>query len=128
MQPRRLLAAGRLRRSRTPPRSMNDNVRCVPHRANRYRVMSNEYSRTSDPDQPMVYQIRVKGHLSDQWSDWFDGLAVTSEDNGDTLLIGPLVDQAALYGLLKKVRDVGIVLLSVNRVWPGQADVPNVRA
>jgi hypothetical protein len=61
----------------------------------------------------MIYQIRIKGHLDDQWSDWFGGLTVTLEDNGDTLLTGPVVDQAALHGLLKKV---GMPLISVNRV------------
>lgn len=69
------------------------------------------------PPQPdMVYQIRLKGHLGRQWADWFDGLTITLEDNGDTLLTGLLADQAALYGLLKKVRDLGLTLLSLNQV------------
>ena len=63
--------------------------------------------------QPTVYQIRVKGHLGSQWTDWFGGLTVTLEDNGETLLTGPVVDQAALHGVLKKVRDLGITLVSV---------------
>ena len=67
-------------------------------------------------DQPMIYQIRVKGHLGPQWTDWFGGLAITLEDTGDTLLTCPVVDQAALYGLLRKVRDLGMPLLSVNPV------------
>ena len=75
----------------------------------------------------MIYQIRIKGHLGHQWTDWFEGLTITLEDNGDTLLTGPVVDQAALHGLLKKVRDLGMPLLSVNRVEPGQADVSDVR-
>jgi hypothetical protein len=70
----------------------------------------------TNPDDPIVYQIRVKGHLSRQWTDWFEGLTITLEDNGDTLLTGPVADQAALYGLLKKVRNVGIPLVSVVRV------------
>jgi len=70
----------------------------------------------------MTYQIRIKGHLGPQWTDWFGGLTITLEDNGETLLTGPVVDQAALHGLLRKVRDVGMSLLSVNRVEPGQAD------
>ncbi len=70
----------------------------------------------------MVYQIRLKGHLGRQWTDWFGGLTITLEDNGDTLLTGPVVDQAALYGLLRKVRDLGMPLLSVIGVEPGQAD------
>jgi len=71
----------------------------------------------------MIYQIRIKGHLGYQWTDWFEGLTITLEDNGETLLTGPVVDQAALHGLLKKVRDLGMPLLSVNCVEPGQADV-----
>jgi hypothetical protein len=67
----------------------------------------------------MAYQIRIKGHLGCQWTDWFDGLTITLEDNGDTLLTGPVVDQAALHGLLKKVRDLGIPLLSVMCVESG---------
>ncbi len=68
------------------------------------------------------YIIRIKGHLDDRWADWFGGLTITLEDSGDTLLTGPVVDQAALHGLLKKVRDLGMPLLSVNCVEPGQAD------
>jgi hypothetical protein len=80
--------------------------------------MSNERNPIIDPSQPMVYQIRIKGHLSRQWTDWFEGLTITLEDNGDTLLTGTVVDQAALHGILKKVRDLAIPLLSVNSVNP----------
>jgi len=73
-----------------------------------------------------VYQIRLKGHLGHQWTEWFGGLTITLEDDGETLLTGPVVDQAALHGLLRKVRDLGMPLLSVNRVNPGQADAPDV--
>ena len=69
-------------------------------------------------DQPMVYQIRIKGYLDPIWTDWFGGLAITLEDNGDTLLTGPVVDQAALHGSLRKVRDLGMPLISVVRVRP----------
>ena len=85
--------------------------------------MSNKLNPKTDPSQPTVYQIRIKGHLGHQWTDWFEGLTITLEENGETLLTGPVVDQAALHGLLKKVRDLGMPLLSVNRVEPGQADV-----
>jgi hypothetical protein len=78
--------------------------------------MSNKLNPKTDPSQPMVYQIRLQGHLGGRWTDWFGGLTITLEDNGETLLTGPVVDQAVLYGLLKKVRDLGMPLLSVNVV------------
>ena len=89
--------------------------------------MSNELNSRNDPSQTMVYQIRIKGHLSRQWTDWFGGLTITLEDNGDTLLTGPVVDQAALHGLLRKVRDLSMPLLSVNRIKPGQPDSSEVK-
>jgi hypothetical protein len=70
----------------------------------------------------MVYQIRIKGHLDKEWSAWFEGLTITLEEAGETLLTGPVVDQAALHGLLKKVRDLGLPLLSINRVETDQPD------
>jgi hypothetical protein len=78
------------------------------------------------PSQPSTYQIRIKGHLDRQWTEWFEGLTITLEDNGDTVLSGPVVDQAALFGLLRKVRDLGMPLISVVHIEPGQADVPDV--
>jgi hypothetical protein len=84
--------------------------------------MVDKNNQKADPGQPMIYQIRIKGHLDQQWTDWFGDLTITLEDNGDTLLTGPVVDEAALHGLLKKVRDLGMPLLSVNRVNPGQQD------
>ena len=81
--------------------------------------MSNKLIEKGDPRQPAIYEIRIKGHLDHQWTDWFGGLTITLEEDGDTLLTGPVVDQAALYGLLKTVRDLGVPLLSVNRVEPG---------
>jgi hypothetical protein len=86
--------------------------------------MSNELSPEGHPDEPIVYQIRLKGHLSHQWTEWFEGLTITLEEEGNTLLTGPVVDQAALHGLLKKVRDLGMPLLSVNGVNPGQENAP----
>ena len=95
-----------------------------PHRC---RAMSNKLKPKTDPGQLMIYQIRIEGHLAGQWIDWFGGLTITLEDNGDTLLTGPVVDQAALHGLLRKVRDLGIPLLSVIRLKPGQSDTSDVK-
>ena len=93
----------------------------------RDRVMSNEINSESEKAHPMVYQIRIKGHLGREWTDWFGGLTLTLEDNGETLLTGPVVDQAALHGLLRKVRDLGVPLISVMRVKPDQADASGVK-
>ena len=92
---------------------MNSQHRCNP--------MSNELSAACDPTKPAVYQIRIKGHLDRAWADWFGDLTITLDACGDTLLTGPVIDQAALHGLLKKVRDLGIPLLAVNRVEPGNS-------
>lgn len=89
------------------------------------KVTPNACESEADLRQPMIYQIRVTSHLRSDWTDWFEGLTITLEENGDTLLTGPVVDQAALHGLLKKVRDLGMPLVSVNRVEPSQtADQP----
>ncbi len=81
----------------------------------------------NDLNQPMVYQIRIKGHLGPQWTEWFGGLTITLEENGDTLLTGPVVDQAALHGLLRKVRDLGLPLTSVTRTQTDQIDGPDFK-
>ena len=78
--------------------------------------MSHKVNPKPDPGQPTSYQIRVKGHLGSEWTDWFGGLTVTLEDSGETLLTCPVVDQAALHGLLRKVRDLGMPLVSVRMV------------
>jgi len=85
--------------------------------------MSNHLEPATDPSQPIVYQIRIKGHLGCQWADWFGGLTVTLEETGDTLLTVPVVDQAALYGLLRKLRDLGVSLISINPAGP---DLPGI--
>jgi hypothetical protein len=74
--------------------------------------MANEF------DRPMVYQIRIEGRLGPQWADWFGGVTITLEDGGDTLLTGTVADQAALHGLLRRVRDLGMPLISAIRVEP----------
>lgn len=80
--------------------------------------MANKLIHKTDSRQPPIYQIRLQGHLGGQWTMWFDGLLITLEENGNTLLTGPVVDQAALYGLLKKARDLGMSLVSVTPVEP----------
>jgi hypothetical protein len=89
--------------------------------------MSNELNSESHTDQLIVYQIRLKGHLSHQWANWFDGLTITLQEDGNTLLTGPVIDQAALHGLLKKVRDLGMPLISVDPVKSNQVDAPIVK-
>ena len=77
-------------------------------------------SSDTGPDQPTTYQVRIKGHLGPEWTDWFGGLAITLENNGDTLLTGLVVDQAALHGLLRRVRDLGMPLVSVSPMKGGE--------
>jgi hypothetical protein len=89
--------------------------------------MSNNLKLETDPDQAVVYEIRIKGHLGHQWADWFGGMMITLQDNGDTLLSGLVIDQSALHGLLKKVRDLGMPLISVTRMTPDQTDVSDVQ-
>ena len=84
--------------------------------------MSEKHASRQDHYEPGIYEIRIKGHLDGKWADWFEGLTITLEEDGDTLLTGPVIDQAALHGLLKKVRDLGMPLVSVSPVEPGQAD------
>ena len=80
------------------------------------KKLATENSIKTDPNQPKMFQIKVEGHLGEQWAEWFDGLSITWEDSGYTLLTGPVVDQAALYGVLKKVRDLGMSLHAVNQI------------
>jgi hypothetical protein len=78
--------------------------------------MPGTFNPETDPYQPAIYQIRLKGQLDARWTDWFGGMAVDLTEDGDTLLTGPVADQAALHGLLRKVRDLGIPLASVNEL------------
>jgi hypothetical protein len=80
---------------------------------------------TEDHHEPRVYEIRLKGHLAARWAERFEGLSFTHARDGTTVISGPVVDQAALYGLLRKVRDLALPLVSVMEVEPGQADVPD---
>ncbi len=85
---------------------------------NGHGAMSQELDPRADASHPMAYQIRITGQLGSRWADWFEGLTITL-DGGDTLITGPVVDQAALHGLLKRVRDLGMPLVSVSPVEPG---------
>jgi hypothetical protein len=89
--------------------------------------MSETHAASETHDETGLYEIRVKGHLTDRWADWFEGLTLTLDDNGDSRLAGRVVDQAALHGLLRKVRDLGLPLISIIRVEAGQADWPDVK-
>ena len=97
--------------------------------------MSETPTPTKAHPEPELYEIRVRGHLDARWANQFEGLTITLEDDGNTLLTGPVIDQAALHGLLKKVRDLGLPLVSVSPVEPrppttlgtGQADQPDVK-
>jgi hypothetical protein len=87
--------------------------------------MPDDPSPRPDPGQPAVYRIRVGGHLHDRWADWPDGLSITREESGDTVLTVPVLDQAALHGLLRKLRDAGVSLVSINPAGSGQTGIPS---
>lgn len=78
--------------------------------------MSDDLTPSTHASAIAVYEIRIQGYLGCQWTDWFDDLTITQDDHGQTVLTGPVADQAALYGLLRKVRDLGIPLVSVHRL------------
>jgi hypothetical protein len=88
--------------------------------------MSNTRNSERDADQPMIYQIRIMGHLGPHWAGWFEGLTITLEDNGETVLTGPVADQTALHGLLRRVRDLGMPLLAVNSLGADRATARDV--
>ena len=90
--------------------------------------MSDKQTFKEEQNQHPFYEILIKGHLDDRWAEWFDGLTFTLEDNGTTLLTGSVADQAALHGLLKKVRDLGMPLLSVCPLEHGTTDAPDIKS
>jgi hypothetical protein len=90
--------------------------------------MSQQQASTDDRYEPGRYEIRLQGHLDNRWAGWFDGLSLTHESDGTTVIHGPVVDQAALHGLLGKVRDLGLPLVSVIQVDPKQANGPDVNS
>jgi hypothetical protein len=90
-----------------------------------YLSIMNETS-TGQHHTPGRYEIRIKGHLAPRWAAWFDGLSLTTESDGTTIIQGPVADQAALHGLLQKVRDAGLPLVSVTQIEPNQRDLPTI--
>jgi hypothetical protein len=103
-------------------------VKVYPNRENHMRRSLSETQVLPEcHDESGLYEIRLKGHLNDRWADRFEGLTITLEEDGHTLLTGPVIDQAALHGLLKKIRDLGLPLVSVSPVKPSQADQPDVK-
>jgi hypothetical protein len=82
---------------------------------------------TGHQHSPGRYEIRLKGHLDTRWAAWFDGLALSHDSDGTTVIHGPVADQAALHGLLQKVRDLGLPLVSVTQTEPDQPDAPAVQ-
>ena len=89
-------------------------------------MTASDTSRTGRRD-VSVYEIRLQGHLDQRWAAWFEGLSITLAANGETWLTGPVVDQAALHGLLRKVRDLGLPLIAVMKVEPKPARGPRVK-
>jgi len=85
--------------------------------------MNQPHPSTDDPLPLNQYEICVRGHLAPRWSDWFEGFEIALKDNGETRLSGPVVDQAALFGLLMKVRDLGLPLVSVMTIQPEQTEI-----
>jgi hypothetical protein len=99
--------------------------RCI-HRSNLNEAsMTEPHTSTDDHHEPGLYEIRLKGHLDNKWAESFGHMSFSHTSDGTTILAGPVVDQAALYGLLRKVRDLGLPLIAVNRVDPKQANQPD---
>ncbi len=86
--------------------------------------MNDSHATTNSQHSPRQYEIRIKGHLDALWAAWFDGLSLTPKCDGTTVIHGPVADQAALHGLLRRVRDLGVPLISVTQVNPDQPDTP----
>jgi hypothetical protein len=97
------------------------------NRENRGKRPNAAKSKDLAPMEQPIYRIRVKGHLGDGWADWFEGLTIGREKDGITVMVGPIADQAALYGLLVKLRNLCLPLISVNRVtMPSSGSIPTV--
>jgi len=89
-------------------------------------AMNEKHAQTGNWHEAGRYEIRLKGHLDTRWAAWFDGLTLTHESDGTTIIHGPVVDQAALYGLLQKMRDLGLPLISVIHVEPDQPNLSTI--
>jgi hypothetical protein len=96
----------------------NEDLKIIKHIRN--EVMTPERQPNRGSDRSDIHQIILQGHLSRHWSNWFDGFTITLDEGGQTILTGPVIDQAALHGLLKKIRDLGLPLISVNRLDSGE--------
>lgn len=94
----------------------------------RGRNTPDDTNRQSEKAQLMIYQIRIKGHLDHKWADWFEGFTITPLNNGETLLAGPVLDQAMLHSLLRKVRDANLPLIAISGLEPEQADGSNIKS
>ena len=90
-------------------------------------AMSTAPNPAIDPVTQLVYEIRIKGHLGPRWAEWFEGMSITLEENGETVLTGEVIDQAALHGVLKRIRDLGLPLLSIIPIQPEQIDETTVQ-
>jgi hypothetical protein len=90
--------------------------------------MSDKPKYTEIHNQQPCYEVRIKGHLDDRWTEWFEGMTIMLDNDGITVLTGPVIDQAALHGLLKKVRDLGMPLVSVGPLEHGQGDQSDVKS
>lgn len=88
--------------------------------------MSDKQTNDEKQCRRLCYEIHLEGRLDDRWAAWFEGMTITLEENGGTLLSGPVADQAALHGLLKKVRDLGVPLIAVNRIESDHPDAPDI--
>ena len=90
--------------------------------------MSNAHDPNAEKDTPLIYEVRLKGHLNPKWVDWFGDVTITLQQDGDTLLTCQLIDQAALHALLRRIRDLGMPLISAVQVSQDQSDDPDSKA
>jgi hypothetical protein len=114
---------GRLHLEIAPPHA-GINADIHPERGSTRSAMTKRQASSSDREESSRYEVRLQGHLDVRWAAWFDGLSLSRESDGTTVIRGPITDQAALHGLLRKVSDLGLPLISVTQVQPPSPDVP----